>query len=61
MNDLELRAALVDALRRPGPCDECDACEFSPHDIASDPWSERLARAIEDGDITFKVAAGAWL
>lgn len=59
VNELEVRAVILAALRAPGPCDECEGCTFG--DVGLNPWTERLARAIEDGDVVIKVAAEAWL
>ena len=59
MNELEVKTALVHALRRAWPCEECPM-GGDLEEVYAGP-DERLARAIEDGDVVIKVAAEAWL
>lgn len=59
MNDAEVKVALIHALRRAWPCPECPV-GYQTEEVYSGP-DERLARAIEDGDVVVKVAAEAWL
>lgn len=60
VNELEVRAALLHALRRPWPCNVCPINESPEIETTCGP-DERLARAIEDGDVRIQVTEGAWL